>query len=293
MGSRWLAAPLTVFVASATLACGPSQPNEPATPAPRYEHWPNILDDFRFHWSSATDVELTTGVAVPIRAYIESWYVATWTNDPDNVYPGFLRATPESDDLNGDYLGELAWIRPLNGVPFGAGKAVEPHGFMPMHILSVEPTTNGQRVTVCEGQYGIYFDSNAEPGKLVSVAADKEDGTLRDPLATVIVNRIELTQHDPRIPSDARDVTTAQEGPAPAPDQDVFGRWFITGASSSVWGPIDAEPIADFFVTPEMRQECQAAMPDPPEEQIEMATGFKDKAPPHGDPIPGWPSSAG
>ena len=246
------------------------------------------MDRFRFHWSSSPSLALTTGVAVPIRAYLESWYIASWTNDPENVYPGFLRATPESADLDGNYLGQLAWIRPLNGAPSYPVDPATPLGYMPMHIQSVDAVASGLRVTVCLGEYSIYFASDSSAGKLVSVAAEKSTAQLADPLDTVRVKRIELTKTDPRIPAGASDVDTPQEGPAPAPAGDVFGHWFITGASSSLWGPVDAEP-PDFFVTPEMRRQCQEAMPDPPEKQIEMATGFKDSPPPHGKPIPGWP----
>ncbi|WP_374157867.1 hypothetical protein ACEWX3_23910 [Mycobacterium sp. G7A2] len=231
---------------------------------------------------------MTTGVAVPIRAYLESWYIASWTNDPENVYPGFLRATPGSADLDGNYLGQLAWIRPLNGAPSYPVDPAKPLGYMPMHIQSVDAVASGLRVTVCLGEYSIYFASDSSAGKLVSVAADKSTAQLADPLDTVRVKRIELTNNDPRIPADASDVDTPQEGPAPAPVGDVFGHWFITGASSSLWGPVDADP-PDFFVTPDMRRRCQEAMPDSPENQIEMATGFKDNPPPHGRPIPGWP----
>ncbi|GAA1201993.1 hypothetical protein GCM10009645_36140 [Mycolicibacterium poriferae] len=143
-------------------------------------------------------------------------------------------------------------------------------------------------MTVCEGQYAAVLPSDSAPNQMVSLAANKVTGELRDPLDTVLVNRIELTQNHPRIPAGASDVDTLQEGPAPAPVGDVFGHWFITGASSSLWGPVDADP-PDFFVTPDMRRQCQEAMPDSPEKQIEMATGFKDTPPPHGKPIPGWP----
>lgn len=247
------------------------------------------MDRFRFHWSSSPSLALTTGVAVPIRAYLESWYIASWTNDPENVYPGFLRATPESADLDGNYLGQLAWIRPLNGAPPYPVDPAKPLGYMPMHIQSVDAVASGLRVTVCLGEYSIYFASDSSAGKLVSVAADKSTAQLADPLDTVRVKRIELTKTDPRIPAGASDVDTPQEGPAPAPAGDVFGHWFITGASSSLWGPVNAKPRPDFFVTREMRRQCQEAMPDSPERQIEMATGFKDNPPPHGQPIPGWP----
>lgn len=291
MRKLWSLASVATLVAG-TLACGPGAPegipDTKPTGQEQSAHWPDSLERFRFHWSSSPGLALSTGVAVPVRAYLESWYIASWTNGPENVYPGFLRATPESADLDGNYLGQLAWIRPLNGAPPYPVDPAKPLGYMPMHIQSVDAVASGLRVTVCLGEYSIYFASDSSAGKLVSVAADKSTAQLADPLDTVRVKRIELTKTDPRIPAGASDVDTPQEGPAPAPVGDVFGHWFITGASSSLWGPVDADP-PDFFVTPEMRRQCQEAMPDSPEKQIEMATGFKDSPPPHGKPIPGWP----
>ena len=289
----WSLATVAAFVVGGTLACGSGAPegipDTKPTGQEQTAHWPDSLERFRFHWSSSPGLALTTGVAVPVRAYLESWYIASWTNGPENVYPGFLRATPESADLDGNYLGQLAWIRPLNGAPPYPVDPAKPLGYMPMHIQSVDAVASGLRVTVCLGEYSIYFASDSSAGKLVSVAADKSTAQLADPLDTVRVKRIELTKTDPRIPAGASDVDTPQEGPAPAPVGDVFGHWFITGASSSLWGPVEAKPRPDFFVTPEMRRQCQEAMPDSPERQIEMATGFKDNPPPHGQPIPGWP----
>ena len=288
----WSLATVAAFVVGGTLACGSGAPegipDTKPTGQEQTAHWPDSLERFRFHWSSSPGLALTTGVAVPVRAYLESWYIASWTNGPENVYPGFLRATPESADLDGNYLGQLAWIRPLNGAPSYPVDPAKPLGYMPMHIQSVDAVASGLRVTVCLGEYSIYFASDSSAGKLVSVAAEKSTAQLADPLDTVRVKRIELTKTDPRIPAGASDVDTPQEGPAPAPVGDVFGHWFITGASSSLWGPVDADP-PDFFVTPDMRRQCQQAMPDSPEKQIEMATGFKDTPPPHGKPIPGWP----
>jgi hypothetical protein len=86
-------------------------------------------------------------------------------------------------------------------------------------------------------------------------------------------------------------VTTPQRGPAPAPDQDVFGDWFFTGASSSHWGPSNDRTSAD-FPPPELRQRCEAAMPTSTAERLAIMTGFKDRPPPHGEAIPGWPARA-
>ncbi len=161
----WSLATVAAFVVGGTLACGSGAPegipDTKPTGQEQTAHWPDSLERFRFHWSSSPGLALTTGVAVPVRAYLESWYIASWTNGPENVYPGFLRATPESADLDGNYLGQLAWIRPLNGAPSYPVDPANPLGYMPMHIQSVDAVASGLRVTVCLGEYSIYFASDS------------------------------------------------------------------------------------------------------------------------------------
>jgi hypothetical protein len=81
-------------------------------------------------------------------------------------------------------------------------------------------------------------------------------------------------------------VTGSQQGPLPAPDQDVFGNWFITGAGDAFWGPKN-DPNS---FRHDLEERCEAAMPIPASERIAMMTGFKDQPPPHGEAIPGWPA---
>ena len=99
--------------------------------------------------------------------------------------------------------------------------------------------------------------------------------------------QIDLIQRDPRIgPS-----LPPQRGPAPAPEQDVFGDWWFTGASYSSWGSSNDRTAID-FPPPELTKRCEDAMPLPEAERLAMMTGFKDQPPPHGEAIPGWPTKA-
>jgi hypothetical protein len=83
-------------------------------------------------------------------------------------------------------------------------------------------------------------------------------------------------------------VNVPQHGALPAPDQDVFGNWFITGAGGAFWGPRN-DPKS---LRHDLEQRCEAAMPTPEAERIAMMTGFTDQPPTPGEAIPGWPAKA-
>jgi hypothetical protein len=292
---------IAVSAALALVLCAgctpdPATTTQPSgTPEPqgqRYPNWPAKLNDFRFQWTADPNIDLTGGPAVPIRAYLESYYVASFTASPNTVYPGFMRATPENDDLDGHYLAQLAWIRPLNGVAAKPEDAPEHFGYMPFHLLRIDRVGDGLRAIVCQGQYANFIRSTAQPGKYVAAAASPKTAQLPRDATGVAVYRLELTQHDPRIGSDPPPpVPAPQQGPAPAPDQDVFGNWFFTGVSSSFWGPIDA-PAREEFPPPDLVRQCSDRMPLSASERVAMMSGFKDRPPPPGQATPGWPAKA-
>lgn len=255
-----------------------------------FPNWPPQLNNFRFHWTAETGIDLTTGPAVVVRAYMEAYDVATLTFNLDNLYPGFLRATPENDDLNSSYMTQLAWIRPLNGAKKGPADAREHHGFVPYHFLQLAQVGDGFRAIVCAGDYADFVKSDVQAGKFVSSNVDPKTAQPYRYTKSVWVHRIELTQHDPRVGDHPpAPVTAPQQGPAPAPDQDVFGNWFITGASASYWGRIGE---TETFPTPDLERQCSDRMPQNEAERVAMMTGYKDRPPPHGQAEPGWPLKA-
>jgi hypothetical protein len=247
MGTRIYLALSIVVALGMTVACGadntsPQSSRPPESSNQEFLNWPASLNEFRFHWSADPNIDIATGAAVPIRAYLESYYVASFTADLANAYPGFMRATPENDELDGHYVTQLAHIRPLNGVRATPEDVVAHFGYIPFHILSLDRVGDGFRAFVCQGQYADFIKSDVQPGQFVSTAMNPKTAQSRgESTETVAVHRIELTEHDPRVGSNPPAAVAApQLGPAPAPDQDVFGNWFFSGASSSFWGPIDA-----------------------------------------------------
>jgi hypothetical protein len=285
---RSLLACLLLATALAT-ACGSGDTDAPQStsqgPKQLFPNWPPLLNDLRFHWTAEPGIDVTTGPAVAVRAYVESYDVATLTLDPKNVYPGFLRATPENQEQEGEYF-QLMRIRPLVGFTMGPEDARMHHGFVTYHILQLGAKGNGFEAIVCKGDYSHFLSSTEGPGNVYSAAVDKKTGK---PSASggIYVQRIEFTQNDPRVgPNPPSPVTGPQRGPAPAPYHDVFGNWFITAASRSGWGPVkDLQSIS--FPPPELRRRCAERMPHSEAERLTMM--LRDEPPPHGQPEPGWP----
>jgi len=271
-----------------------SPPTEGNSSDQPYPNWPPLLNDFRFHWTAEPGIDVTTGPAMVVRAYLEAYDTAWFTLNLDNLFPGFRRATPENQKPEGDFLWQLVDIRPLGSGYTKTAKDARPHfGYQDLHFLELTPTGNGYRAIVCSGEYAHFVESPSHPGKFVSIGVNEDAAQLYRPSDRgVYPYQIDLTQHDPRLlPNPPAPVSAPQRGPAPAPDHDVFGDWFFTGASSSHWGPGNDPKSAD-FPSLELTKRCEDAMPLPETERLAMMTGFKDQPPPHGDAIPGWPAKA-
>lgn len=223
-------------------ACGgPAKSPSPQTPPPGqlFPNWPSLLNDFRFHWSAEPGIDVTSGPAMIVRAYLESYGVAEATFNADNVYPGFNRATPENAPREGNYQFQLVNVRPMGYPATGTPKDAVPHfGYDALHFLELTPIGTGYRAIVCRGDYAEFVESRSRPGKFIAVGVSADGQPVPRGSSGVTGIQIELTQHDPRVgPNPPTVVTGSQRGPLPAPDQDVFGNWFITGAGDSFWGP--------------------------------------------------------
>ena len=286
-----------------TAACGsdpappPPTPSTSALPPPLFTNWPAEANEFRFHWAAAPGIDLETGPAVALRAYVESYRLAGFAGgDHSVVYPGFMRATPESTgpQQDPDSLVQLWDVRPETRAGYEADglKYVQRqvYGYQPTYILNLAPQGDGYRATVCLGLYSVYRTDDNDRSRYFSTVADPETGQPQrygDSDGVIEIWRVELTDKDPRVGNVPVASAVPQRGPLPAPVDDVFGRWFITGNSLGLWGPLgDSERID----TPEVRKQCQDVMPDDAAARMAMATGFHTEPPPHGEPIPGWPA---
>ena len=259
--------------------------------AATFENWPQSLSDFRFRWAAEPGVDLASGPAVPLRAYLESYRIAQFTQDIDSAYPGFDRAVPEAAPRNSSAStrAELVNIRPLTDAePFGPAGPFFGNEFF--HILEITPIDGGYRAYVCDGLYKI-FRAGEEPGKYESVVKYAASHTGLNDVNGMKVWRVEFTDTPPA--PDARAMVTDQGGPKPAPADDVFGPWRITGASDVNWGSLlDRESTADEQVDGARRiSRCSDLLPHWRTERDANIAASLDTPPTPEPASPGWPEA--
>lgn len=294
-----------VVVAMLATACGghsPSSqpPNQTSSSIPprQFPNWPPEANEFRFHWAGAPGVDLANGPAVALRAYVESYRLTAFAGgDQSAVYPGFMRATAESTGPSDDpgSLLQLWYVRPktradneANGVKYVPRQI---YGYQPTYVLDLTRQESGYRATVCLGLYSVYRTADDDRTKYFSTITNPTTGQpLHGDGGGIEIWRVELTDTGPQANTAPPMPALPQIGPQPAPVDDVFGPWFITGNSSGVWGPVGGN--TEQIDTPEARQQCAAAMPDDAAARTAMSTGFHTAPPPHGDAIPGWPAES-
>jgi hypothetical protein len=263
--------------------CGGGE--EPA-PRPTFANWPEALQDFRFRWDAEPGIDLVSGPAVPLRAYLESYRIAQLTHDIDAAYPGFERAVPPLPPPHSDAPAQLGYIRPtLEGEPFGPPGPF--YGNEYFHILELTAIEGGYRAYVCDGMYKIFRESE-DPGKYVA-AIRFDSGASPD----IKVWRVEFTDTPP-VPTAPPMVTAPQKGPNPAPVNDVFGPWWISGASDFNWGTlITSESTAGETVDgPRRLSQCGNRVPDTRHGREAFMKSEVD-TPPTAEPAePGWPDGS-
>jgi hypothetical protein len=116
--------------------------------------------------------------------------------------------------------------------------------------------------------------------------------------------RIEFSDKDARAGAPPTSPQSVQQGPLPAPRDDVFGPWFVTGASTvGSWSGSDFPGLQSG--TPEydqrlheaqateetMRQQCLSRYPLNAEQRKAIATTVIDSPPPVKPAFPGWPEA--
>ena len=258
-------------------------------PAPTFANWPQSLADFRFRWAAEPGVDLVSGPAVPLRAYLESYRIGQLTGEIGDAYPGFDRAVPELPAPNSDAPAQLEAIRPAPGAEqFGPPGPFFGNEFF--HILEITPVESGYRAYVCDGLYKI-FREGEEPGKYVSVVKYASNHRGLNDVNGMKVWRVEFTDTPPA--ADAPALVTDQRGPNPAPAGDVFGPWRITGANDVIWGPmVNRESTADERVDGTQRlSQCSDLLPHWRTERDANISALLDTPPAPEPASPGWPEA--
>lgn len=246
-------------------------------------------------------VELTSGPAVPLRAYLESHRIGDMTRNTDLVYPGFERAVPVAgkprDDDSSDLPYERWDIQPATDLVLGDAQRY--YGNEYFHVLSIESIADGAyRANVCDGRYNIFRDSET-PGKYVSAFNTSEGitkGLTGPDLAGIKLWRIEYT--DRRTDAGASSITQSiypQKGSNPAPASDMFVGWHFTGANSDgLWGPNDFPDSTPggWGRGKEYQQlylQCLDKMPHNTAQRDAIYASKLDSAPDPEPAVPGWP----
>jgi hypothetical protein len=304
---------IVVFVFVLVAGCGSTAVTSPPTGPPTSSSsttnattWPEKLDDFRFRWSAEPGFELTTGQAVPLRAYLESWLVILYTADPDAGYPGFESATPEPVDRTSPAWLETPYahreIRGYSGKSDFDTSNQRIVGNEDLHVLRVDPMPSGFRAFVCDAAFGVYEQRNAAPTFTpLNYKASSNSG--QPDFHNMKVWRIEFSDNETKVGSPPPAAPTVpQVGPLPAPLIDVFGPWSVTGATNvAFWSDIDFSEVPPG--SPEskqrfheaqaaedaMRQQCLAQYPLNAEQRKAIATTVIDKPPAVKPALPGWP----
>lgn len=257
----------TIFAVFSIAGCnsgarhGERSPTPPAPPA----GWPEAFNDFTIVWTAEPGIDVTTGPAVPVRAYIESYLLASVTGDNRYLYPGFQQSVDPNQSIDHPIGNQFLWPktdRPAKTPWVGTDQ---------LYIWSV--TTSGRDVTVvvCEYTFG-----TAQP------AHKGYEPNIGKPPPYSGIDPIRITMTAPATPGPQ----SPQQGPARSPSVDVFDGWRITSHQGGYFaqsGVGDEWPNAI-----EDRNTCLAKAPQHPD--LQRGGEYPRADFPTQPPSPGWPA---
>jgi hypothetical protein len=228
----------------------------------KIDRWGGILSDLRYQWDAQPGIDVTTGAAVPVRAYIESRVLATAMGDLEFAYPGFAEAVAPDGDPN---------LRPNINHP----RQDPLVGNSRYHFLSMDRTGATVIATLCSYDYTV---AEEDGGQYRSVAAGTNQPQGIDAVRVTL-----------RAPADGSSTLPPQSGPSPAPSDNVFGGWRITDYEFSTRDGFRTRwPAYDEVVA-----KCVDSAPDPPDRREALVNGEHPRSDfPTSPPAPGWPSPA-
>ncbi|BBN50323.1 hypothetical protein MAHJHV58_32060 [Mycobacterium avium subsp. hominissuis] len=255
-----------VFVVISIAGCssGAHQGGASSTPSSPPAGWPAALTDFTFVWTAEPGIDVTAGPAVPVRAYTESYLLASIMGDTRYLYPGFQQSVDPNQSINHPIGTQSLW--PKTNAP-----QQQWIGSVQVHILSV--TTAGRDVTVvaCEYTFG-----SAQP------ARHGYEPNIGKPPPYSGIDPLRITMETPAKPGPE----SPQRGPAPTPSVDVFNGWRITSHQGGYFaqsGVGDEWPNAS-----EDRDTCLAKAPPHPD--LQRGGEYPRTDFPTLPPSPGWPA---
>lgn len=299
-----VAAALLILLTGCRSESEPASP--PTSPSAQNSSWPEKLADMRFRWSAEPGIDLATGRAVPLRAYLESWLITLYTGDLEAGFPGFHRVTPESvKRTSTDWLSTPLAQREIGGY---TGKPIfdDPDqrfvGNEDLNILRLEPIEAGFRAFVCDATYSLYLHGVGST-QYTPIYHDASVNTNEPDIHNMAVWRIEFSDRGLLLGDASPSAPAApQHGPLPAPRTDVFGPWFVAGSQKvSFWVESDYPGLqqpelsqrTDEAIAAEgkMRQQCLDRYPLDAEQRAQRATTVLDHRPLVEPAVPGWPDA--
>lgn len=104
---RFAAVSTIIATLCATASCDSTRHAQGSpTPTARASGWPTTLNDFTVVWTAEPGIDVTTGPVVAVRAYAESYLLASITGDNRYLYPGFQQSVdPNQSCPLSFYLG--------------------------------------------------------------------------------------------------------------------------------------------------------------------------------------------
>jgi hypothetical protein len=241
------------------MSCTRQTAGEPlAPPAPK--PWSGPLDGVTVVWSADPGIDLTSGAAVAVRAYLESYELVLNLGTIRVAYPGFLQAVLDTQQP---------------GTPWPYTKHTRSYplvGTNRWHVLRIDTNNRSVAAVVC--WYGFTSANDLGNGKFGYLPHVSDfDG--------VDALRIAMTA-----PVTASDLPP-QRGPALAPVDDVFGGWRID--ERLVGGR--SEP-RDWSTVEEDLQLCRDRAPAPLERRQFLLHGEHPRSDyPTLPAYPGWPAA--
>ncbi|MFZ2529021.1 MAG: hypothetical protein WAX14_15430 [Rhodococcus sp. (in: high G+C Gram-positive bacteria)] len=232
-------------------ACSAEQSNPKPTLNDPYT-LPDLIQ-FNFRWSAEPDIDLFGSPESAIRAYHESYYIASFAHSTAAGYPGYEKATKE-------LVFDPRRVRDINDRTNYSGRPRV--GTAYAHLMSINETERGLRALICEGNYSLMIASS--------------DGTFNN-YGTRIPTAI-FIYLEPG-PKGTAPTQPLQEGPGRAPQTDMFGGWTITRHEFSTRNFDD--DLA-----------CENKFPDSPESRPTRVNDNLTSPYPTLPPYPGWPESS-
>jgi hypothetical protein len=262
---------ITLILLASSLVAGCTRPHENDQQVHR---WSGVLADVRVQWDAEPGIDLVTGVAVPVRAYLESRLLAQYVGKIDQTYPGFTRAVAPNEPQNSPNISARDRQPPLE-YPLAAPL----FGNITYHIQAVDHSGRDVTVTVCNFNYAV---AKEHDGKFVAF-------NNLGPIESRGVNTFRVLLTAPA--DESTSALPPQAGPANSPEDDVFGEWQVAGFLvatgteyvKSHWPNFEADLAA-----------CVTRAPDPLERRAFLLNGEHPRSDfPTSPPSPGWPSEAG